>query len=180
MHGPLLARAAVAACENQGRLVVGNTPLDIGAHPADAYEGAIGYAPVLTRATIAGHVDDCSALGGRTALHVETIAAYADDVSVAEGPLLILPRVTLLHVHGCSWHRIPVIFDIHALVGSAAGDLMCGGAGIQRGHHDQAENQCGWTFHRKVSSSFEPYCFFPTACAADSSARMPARMPDSA
>jgi len=56
MHGPLLSRAAVAGRENQRRLVVGNTALDIDALPTDAYDGTVGYAPILARTTIARHV----------------------------------------------------------------------------------------------------------------------------
>jgi hypothetical protein len=94
VHDPLLSRAAVAGRENQGRLVVWSTALDIDALPAYADDGAIGYAPVLTRSTIAGYVQDGGTLVSRAALHIETKCSYADNVSIVEGPLLVLPWVT--------------------------------------------------------------------------------------
>ena len=122
VHGPMLRRAAVAGCENQRCLVVGCTTLDVDAHPTDARDGAIGFAPVLTRTTITGDVDDGRTQGRSAALHIETKSTHSDDVPIVEGPLLVLPRVTLLDVHGGARHRVPVVHDIHALVGVAAGD----------------------------------------------------------
>lgn len=119
--------------------------MDIDALSTDADDGAIGYVPVLARPPIARDVYDRGTLSGSAALHVETKSTHAHDVSVIECPLLVLPRVTLLDVDRRARHWIPVVLDIHALIGTAAGDLMRRGAGKQRDHQYDVGSQqtCG-------------------------------------
>ena len=80
MHSPLLSRAAVAGCEHQRSLVVGDATLDTHTPPTDANDGAVEYVPVLTRTAVTGDVQDGSTFGGSAALHIETKSADADDV----------------------------------------------------------------------------------------------------
>jgi hypothetical protein len=75
-------------------------------------------------------------------LHVQAEATDTGDLSMAiEGPLLIPPRVTDLHVHASTGLWRTVIHHVHAHVGVTARNL-----GARRAAADRAkqQRQQGW------------------------------------
>src|ERR1700761_9505371 len=125
MQNPLLGRAAITTCEHQGGAVYrAVAAADVDALAPDTSDGAIGDRPSLTGAAAAGYVDDGSSVHGRASLHIDAKPRHARELAVVGGPLLVLPRITGLHLERCPGNRVAVVLDVDTLVRTAAGNLM--------------------------------------------------------